>query len=308
MNKDNSDSSIFLSETAVKVCELPAIFLHNEWNIRRGIDTESYFSKVNNVELYRGEKSGIEFFRPSNIAGDELFYQKLETDAWYYQENKWEFDVVSKLLAPEDKLLELGCGTGVFLDKIKDITRVSRGLELNDSAALKARARGLMVTNDSILKFAENNIGKYDVVVSFQVMEHIANPLSVLKAQVDCLKSGGKLIISVPNNDGFCGRSDDVNNFPPHHMVRWNRKALEYLAEEFPLVLVDVKYEPLRKEHLCMFYRSLFLTWEQAAKLSYFSKACRVLLSRLLMMLFNGLPTKLSGIAGHTILAVYRKV
>ena len=73
MNKDNSDSSIFLSETAVKVCELPAIFLHNKWNIGRGIDAESYFSKVNNVELYRGEKSGIEFFRPSNIAGDELF-------------------------------------------------------------------------------------------------------------------------------------------------------------------------------------------------------------------------------------------
>ena len=137
--------------------------MHNKWNIGRGIDAASYFSKVNNVELYRGEKSGIEFFRPSNIAGDELFYQKLETHAWYYQENKWEFDVVSKLLAPEDKLLELGCGTGVFLDKIKDITRVSRGLELNNSAALKARARGLMVTNDSILKFAENNIGKYDV-------------------------------------------------------------------------------------------------------------------------------------------------
>ena len=71
-----------------------------------------------------------------------------------------------------------------------------------------------------------------------------------LNSSIDCLKVGGKLFISVPNNNSFLGLDHlNVLNQPPHHMGLWDRKSLYHLQRFFPLRLDDLFLEPPQIYH-----------------------------------------------------------
>jgi 2-polyprenyl-3-methyl-5-hydroxy-6-metoxy-1,4-benzoquinol methylase len=94
---------------------------------------------------------------------------------------------------------------------------------------------------------AIENENKYDVVCSFQVLEHIANPRSYLINSLKVLKDGGKLIIAVPNNNPYIFKHDILHtlNLPPHHAGLWNKESFENIPKFFPLELVAAIIEPL---------------------------------------------------------------
>ena len=69
---------------------------------------------------------------------------------------------------------------------------------------------------------ADQRPGHYDAVTSFQVLEHVTEPASFLRACVKALRPGGRLLLGVPNNDSFLGLlEDNWLNMPPHHMSLW---------------------------------------------------------------------------------------
>src|SRR3989338_4108258 len=80
---------------------------------------------------------GLGYFTPALI-GDAAFYEKLSREnAWYYEENKWEFtEAMSRLNAHPhaQSVLEIGCGSGAFLKKVQQRYRVT-GVEINRAAA-----------------------------------------------------------------------------------------------------------------------------------------------------------------------------
>jgi 2-polyprenyl-3-methyl-5-hydroxy-6-metoxy-1,4-benzoquinol methylase len=202
------------------------------------------------VNLHICNNCGLEFFDPKH-AGEDEFYSTLGKLDWYYNHpGKTEYDFVQKYFQDGIRVLDIGCGTGVLLSKTKaniDYT----GLELSSGATQIANENGIKVLNETIQNHAETNVDKYDVVVSFQVLEHLTEVKSFIEAALKVLRKGGRFIVAMPNNESFISRIPNYTfNLPPHHVILWKRKQIEFIAKMFSLELENFHNEELQEVHL----------------------------------------------------------
>lgn len=234
------------------------------------IDVSTYFNNLNTISLYKCIDSGLFFFYPFNITGDTKFYEQLQEFDWYYMDWKWEHEVALCYITDKMSVLEIGCAKGTFLNKLSTNNVFSFGLELNEKAATTCKNIGLTVFSQTIQEHAVQFSEKYDVVCSFQVMEHISSIREVLIDSIAVLKKGGKLIISVPNNDSFLGLSINYLNLPPHHMSLWNEEVFLKISKIFNLKIVNIHLEPLQHYHkkyfidtMTTYYLKKFIKYSQ---------------------------------------------
>lgn len=97
------------------------------------------------------------------------------------------------------RVLEIGCATGDLLMQIKKRGAIIKGLEISDFAADVARRRGLAVITGTIEAFAPENEGTFDIVLAFEVIEHVLSPTRFIASVSRVLKPGGLLVLSTPN-------------------------------------------------------------------------------------------------------------
>jgi 2-polyprenyl-3-methyl-5-hydroxy-6-metoxy-1,4-benzoquinol methylase len=226
-------------------------FISDSFKNNFKIEVDSYFTELENLELYRCLETGIKFFHPIDRMGDGNFYQDLQKNDWYYMDWKWEHEKTMDLLSKDDSILEIGSGDGNFVKTLYEKGFQITGLELNSSTVEKANRSGYKILNQTIQDHAKKNLNTYDVVCSFQVMEHIPNILEVLKASIDSMKVGGKLFIGVPNDDSFLGKDEmNILNMPPHHCTLWNKQCLQKLANILGIKLTSIYLEPLQDYHV----------------------------------------------------------
>jgi len=105
-----------------------------------------------------------------------------------------------KKISPKGRLLDVGCATGFFIKGIKDSSgwEVS-GVEFGESAARYARETlGLDVRNCS-LEAANFPDGHFDYIRINNVLEHVGDPMSMLKECRRIISPGGILFLAVPN-------------------------------------------------------------------------------------------------------------
>lgn len=98
------------------------------------------------------------------------------------------------------KILDIGCGDGVFLDVVKKFGWEPYGVEINADAAKRANEAGLKVHTGDLLS-AHYEPNTFDLIRMWSVLEHTPNPNEVLKKIVEILKPGGVLVLQVPNID-----------------------------------------------------------------------------------------------------------
>lgn len=287
------------------LCSRQIIEYYRKWP---GLDVAPYFKKCSHIGSYRCLDSGYQFFYPF-VEGDENLYQRLECFSWYYVARKWEHDVTLKLLKQGDKVLEIGCGPGHFLSRIQSALKVkAEGIDMNSSALEKAKYAGLNATAQTLKDKFYTRKEYYDVICSFQVLEHISNVRGFLLEQLSLLKVGGKLVIAVPNNGSFIRFSNNWStNFPPHHIGRWDRASLVALEHFFPLKALAVHNEPLQT----------FSWYYDIMQERLIRSLPGSLMKRLVRRAANLPPFRRLGylvlwslrntIPGHTVLAVYQK-
>lgn len=219
------------------------------------IDVSGYLPKQDTIDLHRCEKTGLEFFEPlRELSGPPEFYAALYSSAgasWGYQESKWEFQTAAQILAGAHSVLDVGCGSGHFLESLKGRVEDLSGLETSEYGRKAALEKGLSVFNESIETHANAHAEKYDAVTAFQVLEHTSAPASFIEGCLKAIKSGGALVLSVPNNDAFLRHCDPLPlNMPPHHVTRWNRRSLESIAALYPVSLTRIEAEPLQANNV----------------------------------------------------------
>lgn len=99
--------------------------------------------------------------------------------------------------ASQRSLLEVGCGPGWALDVFADGGFAARGIDLSPAAVDHAREQG---HEAHVLDISRTEIEvTYDVVAALEVLEHTADPLSVLERLIQAVCVGGRLIVSLPN-------------------------------------------------------------------------------------------------------------
>ncbi len=115
--------------------------------------------------------------------------------AWI--ENERAKQIVAEV-ASEKKVLDIGCGECVILEKIGVDRAV--GLDLSREALKKARSRlpraKLVLGDAQKLPFTDNS---FDAAVCSEVIEHNPEPGKILKEAARVTKPGGKVVVTVPN-------------------------------------------------------------------------------------------------------------
>ncbi len=112
---------------------------------------------------------------------------------------------LSKHVHKNGRLLDIGCASGAILDIAKAYCtnfNVFEGLDISKTAARISIKKGYKVYI-STAELASLPDNYYDLILMFQVIEHLHNPNAVLKKLRRSLRPGGKIIIETPNLDCF---------------------------------------------------------------------------------------------------------
>jgi len=234
------------------VASLETSLIEHEYRRVFGIDARC---PAGTLALERCARCDLAFFTPQ-CPGDEAFYHDLQRYPWYYQADKPEFRVAAAHVTADDDVLEIGGGEGAFASHLR--CRSYRMLELNRAAVDAARARGLDAREDAVEAHAAAHPEAFDVVCTFQVLEHVPNPREFIASAVACLRPGGRLIVSVPGDESFVGRErHNLLNVPPHHMTRWSDRSLTSLGRTFDMDVVALHHDALAPWHVLPYASNL---------------------------------------------------
>lgn len=283
----------------------------NGYKIKYNIDVSEYFDKK--LEYRKHIDSGITYYSPLTCA-NEIFYNELQKNSWYYQTHKSEYVFCAKFTENKN-VLEIGCGEGFFFKYTK--ASLYKGLEFNQQAINLCRNKELDVDKKSISEFSKLHPDEYDIVCSFQVLEHVDNPIQFIKDAIYCLKRHGLLLISVPSEDSFISLArNNVLNMPPHHVSRWPDSSFHYIAEKLNIKLLDIHHNELEPIHYDWYSsvlgQQIIKTWACRPSQKLFDKTIPDKItskigSLLGIFLRKAVTQKKILPRGHTVTAVFKK-
>ena len=153
---------------------------------------------------------------------------------------KRKLNLINSFSTEEKKLLDIGCGTGDFLQTIQQDNWMVSGIEPDENARQIANSKTNNVVSD-IDQMTLFESHSFDVITLWHVLEHLPNldeQISMLKR---LLKKKGSLVIAVPNFKSF-----DANYYKefwaaydvPRHLWHFDKDAISKLfgAEKMRLV------------------------------------------------------------------------
>jgi len=159
------------------------------------------------------------------------------------------------------KLLDVGCGNGVFLKEAQKHGFEIWGIDF-DKQSIKAAKKNLGIDTlynmslEEFHNFAKKKNIKFDVITFFEVLEHQDRPMEFLQMVKDLLKDEGYIAGSVPNREGLFRKIDWKyfhGDYPPHHFLRFSQTALYKTLELAGFKNVEIIKLDFPKEKLPLY-------------------------------------------------------
>jgi len=197
---------------------------------------------------------------------DDFFYRDWSYDKWKrentdrsYVTQTLKLQLLSQFLSEKDRVLDVGCGTGLFCLETSKRGFNVEGIEPSGMLI----EIGRQVLNVSLHHgFIEDfDPGyRYHGIVVWDVLEHVHNPVALVQRCNDLMEDGGYLFLQVPNYDGISNRfktflcqkrlkKSDFKHFGfPWHVYSFNKGSLSKLLNS------------------CGFSPSLFESWSHRLK------------------------------------------
>ncbi len=137
------------------------------------------------------------------------------------------------------RVLDVGCGSGVLLARMQSLGWQVEGVEVDPAAVKAARARGVPVRLGTLEQQAFP-ADHFDAVHSAHVLEHVHDPLALLRECRRILKPGGTLVFLTPNVESWGHRLLGpawLNLDPPRHLMIFAPATLRTAAERAGLIV-----------------------------------------------------------------------
>lgn len=140
---------------------------------------------------------------------------------------------LERIVGATGRLLDAGCGTGLFLEAAGARGWNALGVDPARAAAVAASSRGLRIIHGR-LDDAALEPGSFDAVTALQVVEHLPDPREFLARCAQLLRPGGVLLVATPNPTSWLARvtrADFAYWIPPTHVAWYPATALRRLVE-----------------------------------------------------------------------------
>ena len=218
------DHSTSLEEFAIVSCETCELKLTNprpsDQNLAKYYDSEKYISHTNKTDG---------FFN--------FLYQKIRRVAITKKVN------LIKGLSKGRSHLDVGCGTGEFLNACKNAGFLVRGIEPSKKAREQAEKNyNLSVSEKTDLSQYKDE--EFDTISMWHVLEHMPNLNKNSSELYRILKARGKLIVAVPNYKSWDAKYYKKNWAAwdvPIHLWHFSKKSITQLFEKHNFDFVKTK-------------------------------------------------------------------
>ena len=186
---------------------------------------------------------GMNFYNYT-IPDTAEFYEKLGKLHNLYAKNKWDYDEAVKIVKKykPQSLMDIGCGYGYFLEKIKNAVPNIAGSEFNPAAINVCKSKNIKLYTTNLREVPE----KFDLITAFQVLEHVKDTKDFIENCLNLLNDNGHLLFVTPNPDGeLIKYNPGILELPPHHCCDISKEAYEFIAKTYNLEIIDYKEQEI---------------------------------------------------------------
>lgn len=161
---------------------------------------------------------------PYDVALYEALAAAEPNSFWFRARNRLIVSTVARHFPGAGSLLEIGCGTGFVLEALRSAFPSMRlvGSELYEEGLAVARRRladvELVQLDARELPYSD----EFDIAGAFDVLEHLEEDERVLAELRRAVRSGGGIVLLVPQHPRLWSAMDDV----AHHVRRYTRREL----------------------------------------------------------------------------------
>ena len=174
---------------------------------------------------------------------------------------KRKLKLINSMHSTGKQILDVGCGTGDFLQIAKQNNWIVSGVEPNDEARKIANSKtnNAVFNVDELLKFPKHS---FDIITLWHVLEHLPKLEDHVSIFKSLLKNNGTLIIAVPNYNSFDAqyyKSFWAAYDAPRHLWHFNQKSISnlFLKEKLKVVkTLPMKFDAYYVSLLSEKYRS----------------------------------------------------
>lgn len=110
------------------------------------------------------------------------------------------FESVGSVLGRGERLLDVGCGNGALLDLAGSRFKTVHGCDLSETALGEAKRQGVLSVcadlNRGTLPYKDRS---FDCVTCLELIEHVLDPLRLLRELHRILRDNGQLVLTTPN-------------------------------------------------------------------------------------------------------------
>jgi 2-polyprenyl-3-methyl-5-hydroxy-6-metoxy-1,4-benzoquinol methylase len=159
--------------------------------------------------------------------------------------NRFEFLNSEIHISNQTRVLEVGSANGNFLQKFKEVGCEILGVEPSREACKTAQLSGIPTLNCDLDSVQLDESEGWDLIMSFDTLEHVENPISFFQRTKSILRSGGYLYVEVPDTHGVVGdvTASCGNEINPAHIRHFTTTGLLRLSERVGLSVVHLSHQ-----------------------------------------------------------------
>lgn len=134
-----------------------------------------------------------------------------------------------------NKLLDIGCGIGYFLEVAKQRGWEVYGTEFSDKAVEICKEKGINMFQGALTKDTYNE-NEFDIITTFEVIEHISNPHEIMQYIPLFLRPKGLFYLTTPNYNSLI-RILQKNQWDvfayPEHLDYYTKRSIKSLLKAY---------------------------------------------------------------------------